>query len=346
MIVFAWSGFLQYAARCVGAFVKATDENVVVVATRPRVPIEGMEKLCGCPVHWIDGGVGVEERWTEDVDTLIVSGWGIPAFNQLADDVRRRGGRVICMVDNNFVFSVKEIVKAIRFRLKLRKKYDGFFVPGKSGRRLLRFYGVPDDKIAEGLYSADESLFTPGLPLSKREKMIIYVGQLCDRKNVKRMCEAFEMAKVKGVGVGRWELHLYGAGPLKEELTQTIQNSKTQTIHIHDFLQPEELAAKYREARVFCLPSVEEHWGLVVHEAALSGCFLLLSDVVGAAEDFATKENAALFGAEDLKAMTAAFKRVMTMDDEALDRAGEICVKMSKNASLDKFVQGLRMLGV
>lgn len=341
MIIFAWSGFPQYAARCVGAFVRSTSETITVIATRPRVPVKGMEDLCGCLVRWIRPDEPFDLSTFQPSNlTLIVGGWGIPAFNRLADEVRHRGGRVICMVDNSFVLSAKEIVKAIRFRLKLRKTYDGFFVPGKSGRRLLRFYGVPDEKIAEGMYSADESLFTPGPPLSKREKKIIYVGQLCERKNVKRMCEAF----LNAVASAGWTLEMYGSGPLRGELEGI--SARCPQIRVHDFLQPEELAAKYREARVFCLPSVEEHWGLVVHEAALSGCFLLLSDVVGAAEDFATKENAALFGAEDLKAMTAAFKRVMTMDDETLDRAGEISVKMSKNASLDKFVQGLRMLGV
>ena len=33
------------------------------------------------------------------------------------------------------------------------------------------------------------------------------------------------------------------------------------------------------------LPSLEEHWGLVVHEAALSGCQLVLSHAVGAGSD-------------------------------------------------------------
>ena len=261
-----------------------------------------------------------EERLATEITTLFVSGWYVPAFNRLRDKVRANGGRVICFVDNNFIFSLREIVKAIRFRLFFRRHYDGFIVPGRSGRRLLRFYGVPDDKIREGLYAADETLFTPGLPLEERPRKIIYVGQFCERKNVKRMVKAFLNA-----GVGGWELELYGSGPLKDELVQTLQNSKVQTIHIHDFLQPEELAAKYREARIFCLPSVEEHWGLVVHEAALSGCALLLSDRVGAVDDFLEEGvNGLAFDSHDLGDMTAKFVEAMTRSFEtgnAVDRA-------------------------
>ena len=384
MIVFAWDGFPQYAARCVGAFVRTTNERVMVVATRPNVPIEGMEKLCGCPVHWIDGRELFDLRLFDcligregERITLFVTGWKVPAFNRLRDQVRAKGGRIICMLDNNmmgrglFDFGFRdcliEIVKVLRFRLTLRKHFDGFIVPGRAGRRLLRFYGVPDGKIFEGFYAADESLFTPGPAIEDRPKKIIYVGQLCERKNVRRLVEAFhesfKVERLKGFKVsrfqgfkvpkfqsrkvsgiqsfrgeglkgfedGEWSLELYGSGPLKEELNQTIKQSNNQTIHLHDFLQPEELAAKYREARIFCLPSLEEHWGLVVHEAALSGCALLLSNRVGAKEDFLEEGvNGLSFDPYDVNDMAEKFAEAMTRTFEtktAAERAREMGVK-------------------
>ena len=190
MIVFAWSGFPQYAARCVGAFADISDEPVAVVATRPVVPIKGMERLCHCSVEW----VGQDEATSiaaNSISTLIVSGWGIPSFDRLARSVRAAGGKVVAMVDNNFRWSFREFIKSVRFRIFLRRKFDAFFVPGRSGRRLLRFYGVPDNLIFEGMYSADGSLFRDGMPLAKREKKIVYVGQFIERKNVRRLCQAF-----------------------------------------------------------------------------------------------------------------------------------------------------------
>jgi glycosyltransferase involved in cell wall biosynthesis len=61
-----------------------------------------------------------------------------------------------------------------------------------------------------------------------------------------------------------------------------------------DFLQPGELAPTYRQSQFLVLPSHEDHWGLVVHEAALSGCGLVLSENVGARFDLATDRNARL----------------------------------------------------
>lgn len=301
MICFAWDGFPQYAARCIGAFVKTTTEQVVVVATRPDVPIEGMERLAGCPVIWIDRDANLQTLKLSNLQTLnlsnlstlFVTGWYVPAFNRVRDEVRAHGGKVVGMVDNNYdIHGLKgwvwEILKAIRFWLLLRRKYDAFLVPGKSGRRILRFWGAKDEQIFEGLYAADETLFTPGPPIAERPKKIIYVGQLCERKNVKRLVTAFESLKVRkfeGLKVNDWVLEMYGCGPLKDDL---LKLSNSQTFKLSNFMQPEELAAKYREARIFILPSLEEHWGLVVHEAALSGCVLLLSNRVGAADDLLT----------------------------------------------------------
>lgn len=344
MICIAWHGFPQYAARCVGAFVVSTSERVVVVATKPKVPIAGMESCCRCEIRWVDETTCSDtlmELLGECPRVLVMTGWGIPLFNRFRDEARDQGARIIGMVDNNFCFSLHEIVKSFRFRILIRRHYDAFFVPGKSGRKLLRFYGVPDRLITEGMYSADASIFHDGKPLTERPKKIIYVGQFVERKNVVRMCEAFNCANSNG----EWSLDLYGTGPLREVLSQTIKQSGRQTIFLHDFLQPVDLAEKYREARAFCLPSVEEHWGLVVHEAALSGCVLLLSEAVGASMDFAGNENLIEFSPLAKDSLAKAFGRVMTMSGELLDWAGAESVRLGRDkASVEKFVQGLRSL--
>ena len=161
MICFAWSGFPQYAARCVGAFVDQTGIDCAVVATRPRVPVKGMEALCRCPIHWVSANDTIDVISALGVmpEHLIVSGWGIQAFNKLCTQVRSGGGRVYAMVDNNYGVSFREILKMLRFRLLLKRKYDGFLVPGNSSVQLLRFYGVCCERIFKGMYSADASIF-------------------------------------------------------------------------------------------------------------------------------------------------------------------------------------------
>ena len=343
MICFCWSGFPQYAARCIGAFVAEAPDDVLVVATRPRVPVVGMEALCCCSVVWINDGTSeIAQVDVDKISALIVSGWSIPAFNKLATGVKMRGGLVIAMVDNDYRFSWKEVVKAMRFRLRLRHRYDGYLVPGDSARKLLRFYGVPDSRIRSNLYSADESIFHGGEALSDRPKRIIYVGQLCERKNVIMLLDAFYKS---GITTEGWKLSYFGCGPQREELLDRIARYHLgRSVTVSDFCQPERLCEEYRAARIFALLSREEHWGLVVHEAALSGCLLLLSDRVGAAADLASDRNAFMVRHDSVDEVSSALRRAASYDEPRLARAEKASISLAAKISLSGFAHSVRSL--
>ena len=337
MICFCWLGFPQYGARAIRAFVKSTDEEVVVVATQPNVPVKGMEELSGCRVIWID--VADTRSIVEIVGkmprVITVPSWRFKSFDRFRRETCLAGGKTILMSDNNLEYSFRIIAKMLLMRLGGRLRYDGYWVPHKSGRRLMRFFGVPDENIFEGMYSADASLFAAsGRDILSRPKKIIFVGQLCDRKNPLRMCEAFRAAKGPELG---WSLDLYGTGALKDRIPQG------NGIFVHDFLQPEELASKYRDARVFCLPSLEEHWGLVVHEAVLSGCALLLSNRVGAAEDLLEEGvNGCSFSPFTENELKRALVQIFSWNEAQFDRASEKSMELGARIDFTKFVEGVK----
>lgn len=367
MICFAWAGFPQYAARCIRSLVDVAGEDVIVIATKPRVPIDGMDALCGCEVIWIEYS---ETRPLIEIlnwrmpSVLFVTGWKVRVFKSFRDEAKKQGCKVVSMVDNNMptgafprwgfrglMLATREFAKALRFKLFLSGKYDAYFVPGASGERLLSYYGVPKKKIMHGLYSADASLFSCGVPLSAREKKIIYVGQYIERKNVLRMIEAFAKA-VKNANSKGWILELYGSGSLREVLQSKAVKLNAELsiidsrIAISDFVQPEQLAGLYHSARALCLPSLEEHWGLVVHEAALSGCMLLLSRYVGAAEDLVAHDgdegiNGKLFDPYNIKDIEVAFERFLRTTDTELDAAQKESLEKAAKISKKKFANSV-----
>ena len=337
MICFSWLGFPQYGARCVRAFVRTTTERVVVVASRPDVPIKGMEAISECEVYWVglNDVVSLKDLLGEVPRVLTVPGWRFPLFNRFRDEVHEAGGSVIAGIDNNFLMTPKTFVKMLQFRLLYKKKYEGFWVPKKSGYRLMRFYGVPDHKIYTGSYSSDETLFMDGEPLAKRAKKILYVGRFIPLKNIDRLCRAF-LSVDRSVRSG-WNLELYGCGPLKEDYP------KDSAIIIHDFVQPEQLANVYQSARVFVLPSKWDHWGFVLHEAALSGCVILASRRCGASLDFIEDGvNGYAFSPFSTSQIRKALVNVMTMDDEQLARAQQKSLELAHQVSLQAFVDSVK----
>jgi glycosyltransferase involved in cell wall biosynthesis len=175
------------------------------------------------------------------------------------------------------------------------------------------------------MYGADPGIFFDGPPLAERPKRIIFVGQYIERKGCVPLARAFAAVAHRLPG---WELCMYGNGPLRSAIPPHPQ------IKVHGFVQPEQLGALYRDARIFALPSRSEAWGLVVHEAALSGCQLLLSDAIGAAPDFATADNSGTFRPGDEEAMASAMVRLAQSADLGAAQATSVSAATSHGPSV------------
>jgi len=315
-IAIAWSGLPFYGARLIRAGIESLGEPVTVIGTRPKVPIAGIEESLGQPVHWIEDHEPV--NWARfgipPPRVFLHTGWRFRAFNSLGLEVRRSGGRVVSMIDNSRKNSIRQWFGAAVFRLIYRRWFWGVWVPGKSGERLCVFLGAPRGKIYHGLYGADPAVFS-GAEVAPRaqRKCFLFAGQLIERKGVWELLGAF--SKLKSVHPDA-ELIVAGSGPL-ERACRAVDG-----VRVTGFVQPSELSLLLREARCLVLPSHEEHWGLVVHEAALSGCALLLSDAVGAADDLLGRNNGIRFHGRSDAALYSAMETIVLWGEERLETAG------------------------
>ena len=294
---------------------------------------KGMEETLGSDICWIDHSVPTS--WA-DIGMAIPSlyfqsGWGYPAFNSLGSEVRRNGGRVVGLSDANWRGDFRQVILgALAFRMRLRSQFDAMFVPGAQGRRLMKHYGFRNSDIYEGMYGSDPTVFLGGPPLSARPKEFLYVGQFVERKNILRLARVFSRFAEQRPD---WQLRLCGSGELRDQIP------KHPNIIVQDFLQADELGALYRNARFFVLPSLQEAWGLVVHEAALSGCALLLSDRIGSADDLASKKNALSFVATDDESLLGALHQAAAMDDRQLGAADDESRTMARSFGPERFAR-------
>jgi glycosyltransferase involved in cell wall biosynthesis len=311
-IAVAWAGLPPYGLNAIRALVVRLAVRPIVIGTRPDTSYDAVETLAALPIHWIDERDDSVSwlRFAEKVPSVfIVSGWGTPSFNELGRQVRKNGGSVIAMVDNRWRGDLRQLVAPAVFRTKYRNWFKAAIVPGTSAREYVRYLGLPDAAIHEGLYGGNSAVFVPGPPLNERPKRFVFVGRFVERKGIRELAAAWSAVASQ---LPDWELHAVGEGPLAALLEQAPQTL------VYRFRQPAELAALYRGARFLILPSHEDHWGVVVHEAAMSGCGLILSKNVGARFDLANEHNSFAFAARNPVALREAITRAAKLDDKHL----------------------------
>jgi len=297
-VAIGWPGLPAYAARCIAA----AEMEFPVIATRPGVPIQGMEEILPGRIHWI--GEQDDIRWSSlrltTPEVFFQPSWSTPAYNRLGDQVRAAGGRLILMFDNPWKGTLRQALAAIRFRTVWRRKFDAAWVTGAAGVQLAKFWGFPEGRIFTSMYGADPDVFNLAYaaPLAHRPKRIAFVGRLIKEKGIRELIDGWNQ-----LGGDRcdWHLDVYGVGDM-ERIVQGEQ------IAFHGFQQPGTISKALQESRFLILPSYDEHWGLVVCEAAQCGCGLLLSNRVASHKDLLSADNGRMFEARSVMSLQNALR--------------------------------------
>ena len=330
-IAIAWKGLPAYGARLIRSAQQAVDEPIAVIGTRATVAVADVESILGGPIHWIDDDRPV--RWSElglrPPELFIETAWATPAFNDLTRQVKQAGGKVVSMVDNRWKGSLRQWAGMIYFRLRLRRLYDAVWVPGASARQFCRMLGMPDARIYGHLYSGWTERFPPGPSLDERPKRMLFVGQYIHRKGLDLLIDAWPQFSARWPV---WELQLIGSGEMQARLERELPLAK-----IEPFRQTDEIAAAMRAARFLVLPARDDHWPLVVHESASSGCALLLSSTIGNALEFATPLNSVVFPTGDALALGAALSEAAGKSDSWLQAASDESRRLAAEFGPDRF---------
>lgn len=174
------------------------------------------------------------------------------------------------------------------------KKSDYFIAYGNKAKKYLLLLGAPKKKIVCSFNSIDVTHFKKysrllskqqaiklrkKYGLAKDHKLLLYVGQFIDRKNIEVLIKATSLIKDKNI-----TLILLGYGSKKSDYLKLAKKSKV-NLKIINHLELDKVPSIYAIADLFILPSKEEAWGLVVNEAMACGLPVLVSDKVGCVDD-------------------------------------------------------------
>jgi glycosyltransferase involved in cell wall biosynthesis len=247
-------------------------------------------------------------------DIVLCSGWGNKFYLELMDIIPASVKKVVCF-DNKWKSSLKQNILVLISRFYLLKKFKYAWVPGNPQKNYALKLGFKRENIFTGLYPADSNYFIK-IGQKKLEsagafpKVFLSVARYIAQKDLPTLWKAFIKANQKTGN--KWILKCIGLG---DQFDSRIEDKYIEHL---GFKQPNEMEDFIVNSGIYVLPSIEEPWGVAVHEMALSAMPLILSDKVGSASMFLNKENGFTFPAGNQEALEDVLVKIMRMNDTEL----------------------------
>jgi glycosyltransferase involved in cell wall biosynthesis len=190
-----------------------------------------------------------------------------------------------------------------RLRKVLRKACavwaDRWISYGQTSTECLLSLGVKRDRILQSQNAIDEERFKADVEpawMIQPRPVVLYVGQLIERKGVKSLLDAAAILQQNGC---EFSLLIVGSGPDKEALEHRAQALGLKNVHFRPVQPPDKMPSVHRSADIMVFPTLEDVWGSVANEAILSGIPVLCSKYAGCAPELFAPEH--IFSPEDLK---------------------------------------------
>ncbi len=204
----------------------------------------------------------------------------------------------------------------------LFKNTDKFVVYGTRARDYIISLGVNPKNIeiifnsididyfkekTKNLTRTEKKLITNKLGI-KTSKIILFNGQLIERKGIYNLLEGFKDYHTYDPDVS---LLIIGRGREKEKMKRIIKKMHLKDIIFTDFIQYDDLYKYYSISNLLILPSYEEVWGLVINEAMACDLPVIATKEAGASADLIEDgKNGYIIKSANSKEITKAIKNV------------------------------------
>lgn len=256
---------------------------------------------------------------TEFAPEIILASWHVSVYQVCCRQFALRGLRVAC-ADNPWRGTARQRVASLTAGLHFRRYFDAIFVPGERQAEWARRMGFDESRIWRGLYAADvESFGRASEGTNCGEKRFIFAGKLSFEKGISTLKTAYDgfCSALANDGRTSWPCSVAGRGPLEAVL------SNPGFLKL-GFVQPEDLPAVFASAGCFVLPSLSEHWGVVLHEAAAAGLPIICTRECGASVHLVQDGyNGYVVDAGSVEQLEAALIRMWRLSVERRREMGE-----------------------
>lgn len=276
-----------------------------------QAPFQAFDLSC-CEQAVADGDRSYRRAWLRRgpealPDAAYIAGWTEPLERAAGRLLRRHGRPVVCGIDNPWTGSWRQQLGRLVAPVRLWPMARAAWVAGAPQAEFARRLGYR--WVETGLYCADVEAYRCELPLCQRPRALLFTGRLIADKGVDLLVEAYRAYRLQ---VERpMELLVAGTGPLAG-LIEGVEGLRPL-----GFVQPEALPAWMARCQALVLPSRDEHWGVVIHEAAAAGLPVLASEACMAATAFVRDGDSGYLYPPSVPALTDSLLRFHRLDDSA-----------------------------
>jgi glycosyltransferase involved in cell wall biosynthesis len=201
---------------------------------------------------------------------------------------------------------------------------DIVIVPSTRGVELMRSLGLPPDRVVLTPYVVDNDWWSERATTVERAAVrrawgvpedapvVLFCAKLQSWKRPLDLLRAFKASEVPGA-----HLIFAGEGPLRQELqTEAHLMGLNGQVRFIGFANQTQLPEIYRASDLMVLPSEYEPFGVVVNEAMVCGCPVVVSDHVGAGYDLVSPgENGFVFPIGDVDSLAAILRETLIAPD-------------------------------
>lgn len=267
-----------------------------------------------------------------NIKTIVCSGWGDKLYRNVCKWAKQNNVLTIMAFDNQWMGTLKQKLLTRLSPLMIKPAFTKTWIPGVFQFEYARRLGFERHNIMLRFYTADTNIFKTKSVINV-PKRFLYVGRLLEIKGVHVLLEAVKKL-IPDLEANQWEFLIVGNGDVASEFKAISE--KHPCIKYHSFLQPEELAQKTADGSVFVLPSNYDAWAVVVHENALMGCPMLLSEAVGSRSAFLMEEfNGKMFATGSSDDLVQKAKEFISLSQETLNKMGERSTLLAAGYNLD-----------
>lgn len=337
--LFLYTEIADYFLACCLELAKLGEVHVIRYPVNKEAPFQFNDTSIVKLYNRKDFSFNQLQQFSKDLkpDIIICSGWIDKEYLKLCKTYYKKVPTVLTC-DTHWRGDFKQIIATVLSRFTLLRIFSDAWVPGLAQKSYVEKLGFKEEQISLGFYSCNHTKFEAVYNQTKNSKAgnfphrFIYVGRYYEFKGLKELWQAF--IELQNENSNDWELWCLGTGDLKP-----VEHPK---IKHFGFVQPSELNKFIETTGVFVLPSRFEPWGVVVHEFAAAGFPLLLSNAVGAKEQFLkVGENGYSFKENTVSDLKSVLSKFMKLSDQDLVKMSRVSNELSKSITPETWVETL-----